>query len=267
MDKVYFGIIVFVVLCIIYKIYVSRHSVKPLFFTINKAEKNKNLYISEYKILNKIKLFNKEIIEEVANINNSSNIEWSDWPEKDLYNSDLTRTSWKIFPFLGFGKWVEKNCDKCPYITKFLKSVPNLKLAIISKLNPGMKLTPHRGWGKHSNNVLRCHYGLIVPKYCYISVSNTEHPPMFNSSSLKLKSYPENIIYNKNGIYEEIQFHKQFEWLIFDDSETHYAENLSDSERIVLILDIQRPDNIKKGTATKGDTKELLELVKYYKEL
>ena len=265
MNKIYFGIIMFIILCMIfYKIYFNYLLQKPLFFTINKNDRNKNLYIKEYKILNKIKSFNKEIMEEVANINNSSNIEWSDWPEKELYSST---TSWKIFPFLGFGKWVEKNCDRCPNITKFLKSIPNLRLAIISKLNSQMKLTPHRGWGKHSNNVLRCHYGLIVPKYCYISVSNTDNPPMFNSSSLKLKSYPENIIYNKNCIYEEIQFHKQFEWLIFDDSETHYAENLSDSERIVLILDIQRPNNIKKGTATKGDTKELLEIVKYYKEL
>jgi hypothetical protein len=116
------------------------------------------------------------------------------------------------------------------------------------------------GWGSHSNNVIRCHYGIIVPKLCYVSVTNNIIPPLYDNDNIKKSSYPNNIY--KMG--EEIVFHKQFEWLIFDDSKTHYAENMSNEDRIVLIIDVERPKHIKKGVSEIGDTKELMELVKYY---
>lgn len=162
--------------------------------------------------------------------------EWSDWPEKELYDSD---GKWKIFPFYAFGIWVNDNCEKCPKTYKFLKHIKGLKLATFSKLTSGMKLKPHKGWASHSNYVIRCHYGLVVPKGCYVSVSDETR--------------------------EEIQYHKKFQWLIFDDSKTHYAENKSNSDRIVLILDIERPSTIKVGSSEIGDSKELIEIVNYFK--
>jgi ornithine lipid ester-linked acyl 2-hydroxylase len=161
---------------------------------------------------------------------------WINWPEKNLYENSGT---WKIFPFYAFNRWDMDNCKKCPTIYNFLMTIPNLKTASLSKLSPGMKLNQHRGWGSYSNHVIRCHYGIIVPDNCYISVT-------------------------RNNI-EKKQYHKQFKWLIFDDSELHYAENKSNYDRIVLIIDVKRPSNIRTGNSEIGDTSELLEIANHFR--
>jgi beta-hydroxylase len=200
--------------------------------------KNKKIYRENFTFfkyifpeLTHIHKYRKSILKEIYPITN-----WNYWTEKELYNG-IPNSDWKIFPYYAFGIWVEENCIKTPILTKFIKSIPNLKLATLSKLSPGMKLKPHRGWGNHSNNVLRCHYGLIIPKNlsCYVMVE------------------------------DEIQYHANDEWLIFDDSKTHMAENRSTKDRIVLIIDIKRPDTIPPGDSIVGDTKELLEIVNYFK--
>lgn len=184
--------------------------------------------------LENIQPLRESIIKELNTILEDS---WKDWPEQNLYDSANPTATWKIYPFYAFGVWATKNCERAPIMTNFIKSIPNMKLATLSKLSPGMKLTPHRGWGNHSNHVLRCHYGLIVPDNCLVRVN------------------------------DEVQYHKEGEWLVFDDSETHMAENMSDRDRIVLIVDIERPDNIPKGTSEVGDTEELLNIVNYFKNL
>lgn len=164
---------------------------------------------------------------------------WLDWVEKNLYNKD-----WKIFPLCGFNIWVEDNCKKCPELTKFLKSIPNLKVAILSKLKAGTKLNEHRGWGNHSNHVLRCHFGFKIPKKCYISVGAKD---------------------TNNNIIREVKKYKKNKWIIFDDSRHHFTWNFGDDDRIVLILDIERPQNVKVGNSEVGDTKELTELINSFR--
>ena len=175
---------------------------------------------------------------------------WHDWPEKNLYdeekinnNSFLKPNTWKIFPFYAFGVWVNDNCAMVPNLTQFIKGLgPTMKLATLSRLSPGMKLKTHRGWGNHSNHVLRCHYGVRIP------------------------TTPENSCYV--GVENERQYHENGKWLVFDDSLNHMAENMSTTEedRLVLIVDLQRPENIPLGTSVQGDTKELLDLVDYFKK-
>ena len=105
-------------------------------------------------------------------------------------------------PLFAFGSWSRKNCDKLPILTKYLKSIPNLKVALLSKM------------GFYSNNVIRCHYGLHIPsKKCSMLVKQ-----------------------NDNANYEK-KFHKYKKWLIFDDYKEHYAQNESDKERIILIIE------------------------------
>ena len=65
---------------------------------------------------------------------------------------------------------------------------------------------------------------------------------------------------------EEISYLEENKWTIFDDSKTHYSSNLSDKVRIVLIVDIERPNNIEKGKSEIGDTKELIQLINYLKQ-
>jgi len=210
-----------------------------------------------YPDLDNINNIKNEIYEETKAV--YLNKQWDDWPEKNLYNSK-SNGNWKIFPFYAFNTWVNKNCKSCPKIYQFLKSIKGLKSALLSKLSPKMKLNPHRGWGHHSNHVIRCHYGIFIPEGCYISVSNRDRPPLFN----KIKK--SDMVYDNNDRKEEIRFHEKFKWLCFDDSKTHYAENMSNEDRIVLLIDIERPSNIKIGTSEVGDTKELKEIVKYYTE-
>ena len=163
--------------------------------------------------------------------------DWIDWPEHYLYDTTNNKNgTWKIIPFYGFGIWVDETCMKCPFITNFLKNIKGLKLATLSKLSPHMKLIEHRGWRNHSNYVIRCHFGINVPDNCYISVNN------------------------------EIKFHKQNEWIIFDDSKLHYAENKSNNDRIVLIVDIERPSHIKIGESTEEDSKELIDFIEQFKK-
>lgn len=219
-----------------------------------------------YKIHNK----SQQIYNECMNVYYNGN--WKDWPEKELY---VKEGAWKIFPFYAFGIWAKENCLKCPTIYNFLKSIPNIKLATLSLLKPHTVLTPHRGWGKHSNHIVRCHYGLLVPDGCFISVCNNENPPLYNNpetndfiNNIKQSNLKDNALVQVNveDTIEELQFHKQFNWLILDDSKVHYANNTSDFDRIVLIIDIERPEHIKTGISQVGDTKELNEIIKYYRE-
>ena len=144
-------------------------------------------------------------------------------------------------PFYYYGEWVDKNCDKMPELTKFLKTLKNKQLVLLSVLPPNTRLDEHKGYSSHCNNVLRCHYGLIVPDMCYVTVRNDDE--IIGSSKL----------------------HKKHEWLIFDDSKFHTATNNSDQCRIVLIIDMKRPKYIHNGTSDVEDIKELLEIVEYFK--
>ncbi len=203
---------------------------------------DKNYYSVEetYPFLNKIYNNLDEYKKEIINISG-----WINWVEKDLYKNG----DWTIIPFFGFDIWAEDNCKKCPKLANFIKNIPGLKTAILSKMTPGTKLSEHRGWAKLSNNVLRCHFNFIIPNDCYISVGDFEK----NKPQI-----PENI-------KREIKQYKQDEWLIFDDSKFHYTWNDGKFDRVVLILDINRPKNIKKGNAIKGDTKELVQLLDSFK--
>jgi len=215
-------LIILIIILLFYKYYINKLQ-DELFYNVDNV----------YPELRKIHKLRDKIMKEMANIDN-----WNDWPEKELYDNNGT---WKIYPLYAFDVWVTNNCKSLPTLTKFIQSTPNIKLAILSKLSPGMKLVPHRGWGKHSNNVLRAHYGLNVPENkCYIGVSDDNR--------------------------EEKQYHKNDDWIVFDDSKNHMAENTSDHDRIVLIIDMERPDYIKKGSSKIGDTKELLEIINYFKK-
>jgi len=214
-------IIIFIIICIIvccYKMYSKQDN---MFYNVEDV----------YPELQNIHKIRNLIIDEINNID-----KWENWPEKNLYDADGT---WKIYPLYAFNIWVTDNCNQLPTLTKFIKSVPNIKLATLSKLSAGMKLTPHRGWGSHSNNVLRTHYGIDVPENkCYIKVSDDKR--------------------------EEKQYHQNDRWIVFDDSKTHMAENTSQSDRIVLIIDINRPSYVRRGTSEVGDTKELLDIIDYF---
>lgn len=125
---------------------------------------------------------------------------------------------------------------------KFFKKYTKFKISNIIKMDPYITLTPHKGWGNHSNNVIKCYFGIIVPKNkCFISVKDDDDT-------------------------KEISYLEENKLTIFDDSKTHYSLNLSNKVRIVLIINIERPNNIEKGKSEIGDTKELIQLINYLKQ-
>jgi len=229
-------IIILTILIVLFIFYKYKFSEEPKLLEQN-FYKVEDTYPFLNNIYDNLEIFRNEIIQ----INNDKS--WINWVEKNLY-SEKDNMDWKIFPFFGFNIWAEEHCKKCPELTKFLKSIPGLKVAILSKMTPGTKLTEHKGWANHSNYVLRCHFNFIIPENCFISVGE----------------YDKN-----NNIKREVKKYKQDKWIIFDDSRLHYTWNDGKSDRIVLILDIERPKNVKIGKATKGDTKELIDLINSFK--
>lgn len=215
-------LILIVILILIFIFYFVYKNKKHGYFLLNQRFYDYKKICPELEILRD----NRDIIiKDIENVNNSS---WDDWPEKNLYTEDMT---WKILPFYGFDMWITHNCNLCPNIVKVIKKIPNLRTALLSKISPDTKLSPHKGWGNLSNNILRSHYGISVPDKCYLYVEN-----------------------EKKRI-------KDNEIIIFDDSKLHYAENFGDAERTILIIDIKRPDFVKKGNSNVTDTKELTGLI------
>lgn len=119
--------------------------------------------------------------------------------------------SWKVFLFWGFGKRSDRNCRICPKTAKLLDRVPGLQSAWFSIISPGYRIPSHRGVTK---GILRAHLGLKVPhdyQRCWMDVGD------------------ERVIWRAG------------ECVVFDDTWKHSVVNDTDEERVVLIVDFDRP--------------------------
>lgn len=150
---------------------------------------------------------------------------------------------WKVFPFLhtfpsydpSKSTWVPKTCAGCPRTVEILKSIPGIRTALFSRMGGNTKISGHTGWAELANHVLRCHFTLTMPDY-----------PV-NSCGL--------------WVAGEERYHRKGEILVFDDSKVHKAFNISDETRLVLLIDIERPQWLPLGKAKGGNSKELEELI------
>ena len=186
-------------------------------------------YQETYPELEVLKSQHRLLVQELDNICHG---DWQAWPEKNLYPS--TDHQWHVFPFIAFGKKIQRHCQLCPQTIKVLDRIPGVRTALYSRLGPQTKLEPHCGWGPLANHVLRCHYGLRVPPDCGIWVEG------------------------------EYAIQQPGEILVFDDSKWHIGFNFSEQERIVLLLDIERPPWVAPGTSEQEVTSELSELLQYF---
>lgn len=205
--------------------------IRAFFKKNEKLDKTFYNYKEVYPYLQELKSNKNGIRKEVTKIIND---DWKIWPEKYLYKN---KDGWKVLPFFGFGFWIEKNCKKCPIIYNIIKKITGLKTASLSRLTPGTQLEPHKGWAKLSNYVLRCQYGIICGDNCIL------------------------------GCEDDVVEIKEDKIVVFDDSKLHYAQNNGKSDRIILILDIERPSNVKIGCSDVTDTSELNQFIdnmKYY---
>ncbi len=121
-------------------------------------------------------------------------------PWEDIYNQ-----SWEIYTLFAKKRKFKLHCSHVPQTTTLIESIPNLYNASFSALGPGAQITPHVGY---TDDVLRCHLGLIVPDGCAIRVG------------------------------DQTRAWKEGECMIFDDMIEHEAWNKSNQLRVVLIIDI-----------------------------
>lgn len=178
--------------------------------------------------------------QEILNCNNKM---WIDWPEKNLYGKNM---EWKIVPIcycvpsdnINNLIWIDSVEKFIPTIYNFIKSLKNVKTALISRMGENVKLKYHQGWACVSNYVLRCHLPILVDE-------------------------------NKSGVIVNMskRYHVEGDYILFDDSLSHCGFNKSDNSRYVLIIDFDRPIDIKPGISEISASDELTKLCSFYKKI
>jgi beta-hydroxylase len=123
-----------------------------------------------------------------------------------------TDRDWKSFVFACYGAKSAEASRLCPQTWRILQTIPGMKTAMFSVLEPGKHLKPHRG---PYNGVLRLHLGLLVP----------DTPPQ----TVAIR------------VDDRVCDWQEGKVLIFDDSYEHEAWNQSDETRVVLFVDFVKP--------------------------
>ena len=121
---------------------------------------------------------------------------------------------WKTMGLYFWKFTMHKNCRKCPKTVKLLKSIPGLTSFSLSVLEAGSNINPHQG---DTDAIYRCHVGISIPEglpNCGFQVG------------------------------KELRPWEQGKVLPFCDAQTHTAWNHSGERRIILILDVMRPEYV-----------------------
>ena len=176
--------------------------------------------------------------------------QWTAWPEQNHYADN----SWNVFPLcytfpandVTKRKFIQKTCAFVPATTKLLQTLgPVLRTALFSRLDPRARLGAHTGWSDLANHVLRVHVPLIVPGS--------------KRSDGETRRNGDNYSMGLCGTWVDgcVETHEEGSIICFDDSKVHRAFNYSEEERIVLIIDLARPQDLPLGTATGGHSDDL----------
>jgi beta-hydroxylase len=118
---------------------------------------------------------------------------------------------WKSYILYGYGYRRERACQRCPETARLLERVPGLVTAFFSIMEPGKYIKRHRG---PTQAILTWHIPLRVPDHyqdCQILIDGVPYA------------------------WEEGKS------LIFDDTFPHEVWNMTDQERVVLLMHIRRP--------------------------
>lgn len=149
----------------------------------------------------------KVILNEYKSIQKSTTSIKGDMFFKEIIKDD----KWKKF----YIKWysdIKPNIRKqLPQTCKILDMCPSIQLAMFSIMTPGSVVTPHKG---PYNGALRGHLGLQCPSKsdgCAIKINGCEYG--WNNGKL----------------------------IVWDDTFTHSVRNDSQSDRVILFVDISRP--------------------------
>ena len=149
--------------------------------------------------------------------------------------SNLGSSDWSAFYLWRDGEVVTENASRCPVTMAALEAAPmpmvpgQTPTVLFSKLAPGAAIPPHHGV---LNTRLICHLPIIVPTDC---------------GSLRVGNYQ--------------RAWREGEAIVFDDSMEHEAWNHSELPRVVLLLDIWRPEL---SQEERSRLTEMLQIVSAY---
>jgi len=120
---------------------------------------------------------------------------------------------WELLPLRTHRGWVTAVCGHFPRTVQLLRGIPGLRCADFASLSPESQIVPHQGtnWG-----VLRAHLALRVPE------GGGRCELMFPADSFS-QSWQEGAAF------------------IFDDMHEHAAVNERSAERLVLLMEVDRP--------------------------
>jgi len=151
----------------------------------------------------------REIREEAVNLQKNMQIKAAANNDDAGFNS-FFKTGWKRFYLKWYGDAHPSAMTLCPRTTALVKSIPSVKAAMFAELPPGAKLNLHRDPYAGS---LRYHLAVLAPDddRCRIVVDGTPYS------------------------------WREGEGVSFDETYTHWAENRSEGNRIVLFCDVERP--------------------------
>lgn len=149
------------------------------------------------------------IREEALALNEAGSIKAADG-HKDIGFNSFFRTGWKRFYLKWYGVAQPSAAARCPRTVALLNQIPGIKAAMFASLPPGATLVKHRDPYAGS---LRYHLGLVTPNDpgCYIEVDGQRY-------------------HWKDG-----------EVVMFDETYIHHAANTTQSPRIILFADVERP--------------------------
>jgi beta-hydroxylase len=136
----------------------------------------------------------------------------------DVGFNSFFRRGWKRFYLKWYDDAHPSARELCPRTTELLRSIPSVKAAMFAELSAGGHLRKHRDPYAGS---LRYHLGLVTPNddRCYIEVDGERYS------------------------------WRDGEAVMFDETFIHRAENATDSDRIILFCDVERPMKYRWATA------------------
>ncbi len=130
--------------------------------------------------------------------------------DTDASFSSFIKVGWKRFYVKWYGEPLPSAQKLCPKTVELVNRIPGVKAAMFALLPPGTTLNPHRDPFAGS---LRYHMGLMTPNSdaCHIMVDGQDYS------------------------------WRDGEDVIFDETCVHWVENNTDTPRVILMCDIERP--------------------------
>ncbi len=134
----------------------------------------------------------------------SHGIKMRTWPEAEKFNG-----SWKVFGIYHCGRKLESCAKLCPETTKVIESMGEVYMAAFSRMGPKTRILHH--FDDVPDGISRIHLGLSVPEGMRCGFSVEE---------------------------EDIRW-KEGKAFSFDPKKKHRAWNMTDYDRVILLLDFK----------------------------